>query len=144
MFSVEFDRVVGIVKCRTEGFLLADQVASMIEAMRVAKDACRRSHGDMKMLVVTDGQVQSSETMNAVGAERAERVGIYDRRAFVLPSSLQKLQVGRVFSLPGERHFKSEQEAVAWLLADRINRPSVPPLRGPSSDGMPLHSGALR
>lgn len=79
----------------------------------------------MKMLVVTDGQVQSAEAMKLVGTQRARTASPYDRRAFVLPTSLQKLQVSRIFNSPIEQCFVSEGAAITWLLADRANR-SVP------------------
>ncbi|MGY2733788.1 hypothetical protein [Sphingomonas sp. UYP23] len=123
MFSVEFDRTAGIIRCRIEGFLLSDQVNSIIQATKLAKETCKHLHGDMKMLVVTDGQVQSVEAMKTVAVQRADKISIYDRRAFVLPTSLQKLQVSRTFNLPTEQCFISEKAAITWLLADREHRP---------------------
>ena len=122
-FSVEFDQAVGIIRCHIEGFLSDSQVKSIIAATKIAKESCERLHGDMKMLVVTDGQVQSMEAMKMVGAQRAKIASPYDRRAFVLPTSLQKLQVSRIFNSPIEQWFVSEKAAITWLLADRENRP---------------------
>ncbi|MGY2737143.1 hypothetical protein [Sphingomonas sp. UYP23] len=119
MFSVEFDSAAGFIRCRIEGFLSSNQVSAIIESTKAAKEKCKRLHGDMKMLVVTDGQVQSVEAMKMVAVQRAKKISSYDRRAFVLPTSLQKLQVCRTFNLPTEQCFISEKVAITWLLADR-------------------------
>lgn len=81
MFSVEFDRTAGVIQCRIEGFLSNDQVNSIIKATKLAKEECKLLYGDMKMIVVTDGQVQSVEAMKTVAAQRADKVSVYDRRA---------------------------------------------------------------
>ncbi len=122
MYSVEYDKTCGIIRCRIDGFLSDNEVGLIIAPTGAAKETCKRLHGDMKMLVTSDGQVQSMEIMKMVANQRASDVGIYDPRAFVLPTSLQKLQVGRVFNLSTEKHFISENAAIMWLLANRENR----------------------
>ena len=128
MLSVEFDEALGIVRCRIEGFLSIEEVKAVVHSTRLAKRRCMQKYEDVKMLVVTDGQVQTAEAMELVGAQRAETLGPYDRRAFVLQTSLQKLQVNRIFNAEFERCFISEEEAVAWLLDDRKVRGTGPPL----------------
>lgn len=122
MFSIVYDASLGLIRCRIEGFFSDREISSVISATRQAKATCRRLHGDVKMLVTTDGQVQSPESMKAVAEQRGAQVSRYDRRAFVLPSSLQKMQVSRIFDLEHEKLFVSEQAAITWLLADRAYR----------------------
>jgi len=118
MFSVHYDDTSGIIRCTSGGFLTVAEVHEYASAVHESMGRSWREFGRVAMLVISnDATVQSAEVMDATNAN-LRRFGPADRLAIVVSSQLVKMQAGR--TLDGERFrtFASEEEALAWLIAE--------------------------
>jgi hypothetical protein len=114
MFSVDFDDETGIIECRCEGYLTVADVLAYDKEMRAVVDRARRSCGSARLLVHANSHVQTAEVMDAVTRE-GWTPGPGDRSAFIVTSTLAKLQAARLFDPAHTRPFVTEGEARDWL-----------------------------
>lgn len=116
MFTVDYDDRIGIIRCRSEGFLT---VADVHEYGRISADAvtrCRRKFGKVRMMVHSmESTVQSAEVMAAVADSNWEMTDPGDRMAVVVRTMLAKLQAARTFQSDRTKVFLTEAEALRWI-----------------------------
>lgn len=119
MLQTRYDPELGIVRLSGKGFFSLEDEQEAANSAREAIAACRKIHGDVKILVECDSQVQRPEVLAAAFQRCDQLERPHDRVAFLFESSLAKLQAGRFFNIANRQCFISEGAAITWLLADR-------------------------
>lgn len=114
----------GVLTAITRGFWTVEIARAYREALLGHLHELRAKHGLALLLV--DGResaVQPTEVVEFLSNFEAEfLLGEHDRSAYIVPSSLAKLQAKRVIKGERAQCFLSEHAAKTWLLAGRAER----------------------
>jgi hypothetical protein len=121
MFTIEVDKPRQLLLIGMTGFWTQPVMDAYLNELRNHSSAMRASGGLLRVLVDMAGypiQAQPIADGHAGALEFAER-RIGAQVALVVPSTLARMQVGRVAQSTGHRVFTERSAALTWLMAPR-------------------------
>ena len=118
-FTISVDRPRNLIDVRMSGFYALDDVQRYAAAIGEATLTLGGDPGRQRMLSdITGMQIQSQEIVAAFAAFMADPRYAARRIAFVVETSLARMQLNRAKMGREAQVFHSRDEAESWLFAD--------------------------
>lgn len=118
-FSIEIDKPRNLLCVRMSGFYSVEDVARYHAAIDAATEELGGAPSRQHMLNdISEMRIQSQEVVAAFRSVMSDPRYRARRVAFVVASTLARLQLQRVIGSRRARMFESEAEALAWLLGE--------------------------
>lgn len=118
-FTIELDHARDLVRIRLSGFFSTDDVdrfqAELLLAHR--RLGCGRRGGPLTINDISDMAIQSQDVVARWGAFIADPAHRSRRLAFVVGSTLARMQLQRVIAGRDAKVFTAADEAERWLFA---------------------------
>jgi hypothetical protein len=117
-YTIEIDSALGVARIKVESLRGLPEAQAYIEALTQIVRAQRSSHGRVKMLIDRRGSgAFAQDVANRFAEFGKEFFTNGDRLAFIVNSTILKLQLDRVLTKGVSRSFLSIDEAEQWLNA---------------------------
>lgn len=122
-FTIELDPARDLVRIRLSGFFSVDDVARFQAELLLAhrRLACSRRGGPLTINDISDMAIQSQDVVARWGAFLADPAHRSRRLAFVVGSTLARMQLQRVIGGRDAKVFTAADEAEQWLFAEAAN-----------------------
>jgi hypothetical protein len=119
-FSIDLDPRRDLVRIRLAGFFSVDDIARFQSELQLAHKRlnCARRGGPLTINDISGMMIQSQEVVTRWGAFLADPTHRSRRLAFVVGSSLARMQLERAIGERDARVFTDAAEAESWLLAE--------------------------
>lgn len=129
-FSIELDPPRDLVRIRLSGFFSVDDVTRFQAELLLAHKRlrCGRRGGPLTINDISGMAIQSQDVVARWGAFLADPAHRSRRLAFVVGSSLARMQLQRAIGGRDARVFTDAAEAERWLFADVVEATARPPI----------------
>jgi hypothetical protein len=119
MLDIAFDEKLGILRCVSDGYTPVGEVEAFGRKAVMLQTLARTRRGRCLILVdAANTATQTQESMGHLSQLAATRREAKDRTAIIIGSALAKLQAQRATPKDTTGYFATEEDALAWLLAD--------------------------
>ena len=118
-FTIELDPSRDLVRIRLSGFFSMNDVGCFQDELRLAhrRLGCGRKGGPLTINDISDMAIQSQDVVTRWSAFLADPTHRSRRLAFVVGSTLARMQLQRVIGGRNAKVFTAADEAEQWLLA---------------------------
>ena len=120
-FTIDLDPRRDLVRIRLAGFFSMDDIARFQAELLVAHRqlGCGRRGGPLTINDISDMAIQSQDVVARWGAFLADPAHRSRRLAFVVASTLARMQLQRTIGDRDAQVFTDPAEAERWLFADK-------------------------
>lgn len=122
-YSIDLDPPRDLVRIRLSGFFSVDDIARFQAELLLARRrlGCGRRGGPLTINDISDMAIQSQDVVARWGAFLADPAHRSRRLAFVVASTLARMQLQRVIGRRDARVLTDGSEAERWLFADEAS-----------------------